>query len=133
MKRIWTIPSIPKTANSLRYRHWRIVHNETKRWRRLILAVCRSAPLLSIHKIGKVKLKVTVYRGRKQDKDNQYSSVKPILDALCQHEWLVDDNEKFLELEVAEVAIRGKANYKTVIEWESEGLDENMEGLRPPS
>jgi Holliday junction resolvase RusA-like endonuclease len=71
---------------------------------------------------GKVRVKITVYRGKEQDPDNAVASVKPILDALVEAGWLRDDTSEWLVLEVEEVKGTKKKDRRTVIELE-DGLE----------
>jgi Holliday junction resolvase RusA-like endonuclease len=92
------------------------LHKDNKSWDRWV-AFRFGNPACSEPQ-GKVKVKITVYRGDDQDIDNMVASVKPILDALVSAGWLRDDSKEWLELEVAEVKGTKRKDRRTVIELE---------------
>lgn len=119
MKR-WEIRRVPLTNNQVRRLlfgpRWGAVGADTKAWNVAIRATCG----LPLHGTVQGKHRVTIHvtRAKKQDPDNAFASVKPILDGLRRNGWLVDDTTEFLELHVEETATRDKALHGTVIEWE---------------
>ena len=114
MKRTWTFPDIPITNNRLLRMHWAARNRDAKKWKAYVRLRC-GVPDYSEPQ-GKCRVKITVYRGRKQDKDNWYGSVKPLVDALVSNGWLRDDSTKWLDLHVEEFASRRP--YWTEVELE---------------
>jgi hypothetical protein len=103
-----------------------VKHRYAKRWRDWILIAAKCPQFNVLRDLGKVKLTITVTRGRQQDKDNMYASVKPVVDAIKYRGWLVDDSPKWLDLEVREIARRDQGLYKTVIEWDGQVFGETQ-------
>jgi len=117
----WVFPIVPKIAN--RSKHWRTRHGERRRWGKAML-VLRPGPFMAMRagelvRIRKVRLTIEVWRWNKQDPDNAVASLKPLLDALKQHGWLVDDSETWLEFTLTEHITRARGARRTVITWEA--------------
>ena len=72
---------------------------------------------------GKAQLLIQVHRSRFQDKDNMYGSVKPIVDAIKKLGWIVDDDNKHLDLKVEEIKSKRK-DQRTEIFLEGELKDD---------
>jgi hypothetical protein len=64
-----------------------------------------------------VRVEIVVYRRMRQDPDNAYASVKPLLDELVRAGWLEDDSADFLSLKVSECVEARKAAERTVVRW----------------
>ena len=110
----WTIPRVPRSANRLLRSCWQSVRRDRRSWSRHVSAVCgtrRRRPKRKIH------VAIIVYRQRRQDPDNAYASVKPLLDALVEAGWLADDSSEYLSLDVREVEERDRAKQRTVVKW----------------
>tara|TARA_Y100001963_G_scaffold6077_1_gene7833 strand:+ start:3109 stop:3414 length:306 start_codon:yes stop_codon:yes gene_type:complete len=95
-------------------RHWRVKQREHQRWREIVTVVC-GRPKKRVE--GRVALQVTMMRWNRQDKDNRYASVKPLVDAFKNLGWCVDDSDKWLDLSVSEVVERDKSQQGTIVEW----------------
>ena len=111
-----TIPQIPKTNNASLRSHWGARQRETTRWRRLVRTCCGTPGYGMVQ--GRQRVTITVHRGRRQDKDNAYGSVKPIVDGLKRAGWVVDDAPEWIDLRVQEEVERDRRKRRTVIEVE---------------
>lgn len=126
-ERSWVFDRVPMAANRLN-RHWRTRYQEKKAWSTYIRALARRGPFAPA--IGKqpgcaarVRLGVIVHRSRPQDRDNQFASLKPFLDALKGAGWLVDDSPRWLDLHVWEKkSRRDEARTEVVWELDTRGL-----------
>jgi len=120
MHKTITIPTIPITHNELlrqayRASGWRPNAVQREKWRKRIRTVA-GLPRYDEPQ-GKVRVTITVYRGRRQDPDNVGGSLKPVLDALKDCGWIVDDSPKWIDLVAVERTAK-KAERRTVIELE---------------
>ena len=111
----WTFQRVPLTLNQLLRTHWRARSRDLEDWKWQILSVAGNRHRLA--KKSRVRLKILVFRGRLQDPDNRYGSVKHLVDALVRLGWLVDDSDFWLQLEVVEIVDR-KAQ-RTEVTWEA--------------
>lgn len=110
----FVIPEVPVSANTLAYRHWRKRHAEAKRWSNLVLYGC------SVAKVKKPKapippcrLRITMWRKKRQDLDNAYASTKHLIDALRRQRLIRDDDpDSLVDLHVEE---RVSKDQKTAI------------------
>ena len=109
--RTWTFPRVPVTLNRFVRLHWAARHRDLKSWKTWVLATCGKELIVE----KRVKLKIAVYRKRRQDHDNARDSVKNLVDALSALGWLHNDSPKWLDLEVTEEL--GKPE-RTEVEWE---------------
>lgn len=117
----WTFPRVPITLNRLVKGHWRVKHGERVRWGKEVLAI----PKGPWHKDDwrrhwspahhRARLRITMHRWSLQDPGNREGSVKPLVDALVSRGWLMDDSDKWLELEVREEVERKRQ--RTEVEW----------------
>jgi hypothetical protein len=113
----WTIPSIPKTHNSIVGKHWKAAYGQKARWRKLIKTVCGERTVTKIYD-DKCRVTIDVYRHTRQDVDNAWASCKPIFDALVRYGWLADDTPEMLESSVTEHVESDKKKQRTEITWE---------------
>ncbi len=102
---------MPVTLNRLLRLHWQGKRRDIKSWKLWVLATCGKELIVE----KRVRLKITVYRKRRQDPDNAAGSVKNLVDALNALGWLHNDSPKWLDLEVTEEL--GKPE-RTEVEWE---------------
>lgn len=87
------------TGNGALRAHWRERQRERDAWRLLVLSVCGRGQVAVSER---AEVSITLRPRRRQDPDNAYASVKPILDSLVHWGWLYDDCEAFLELQVSQ-------------------------------
>jgi len=110
----WRIPHIPITRNQRDRLHYHAKAREVSLWRNRVLCfVGRRAHPYD----GRARVRIAVYRPRRQDYDNAVGSVKDILDGLQHHGWIKDDHVKWLDLDVIEHPLAGSKE-RTIIEWE---------------
>ena len=103
--------------NQLLRTHWAARGRDLESWKFHILGEAGSRNKLA--KRSRVRLRIVVYRGRRQDPDNAVGSVKPLVDALNRMGWMVDDTLEWLKLEVVELIDR--KNQRTEVHWEALG------------
>ena len=129
--RSWTFPRVPKSANRMLRAHWGVRRRDRWNWRKHVRAVCGKPP----EKMrGRVRLDIVVSRRRRQDPDNAYASVKPLLDVLVREGWLEDDSPECLSLEVTECTERRSGRQRTEVGWsrvdKEDGVFEPCRGCR---
>ena len=111
----WTFQRVPLTLNQLLRTHWAARGRDLESWKYHVLAAAGNRHRLA--KRGRVRLRIVVYRAKRQDPDNAFGSVKHLVDALNRLGWLVDDTLEWLELEVVEIVDR--KNQRTEVHWEA--------------
>tara|TARA_R110002020_G_scaffold145643_2_gene319869 strand:- start:85 stop:378 length:294 start_codon:yes stop_codon:yes gene_type:complete len=93
--------------------HWAARRKDGRDWHRAIGAICGNgnAP-------GRIELEITVHRVRLQDPDNAVASLKPVIDALNRHGWMVDDDCAGVNLVAYQEKCK-KADQRTEITWKT--------------
>lgn len=99
-----TIDRVPLPLNRLLRAHWTARRRERQAWYLALFAAVGRAPRGRPRRRARVR--VTVRRRRRQDPDNAAGSVKPLLDALKNLGWIVDDSPRWIELVVTEETCR---------------------------
>jgi hypothetical protein len=94
--------------------HWAARRRDRESWRAHVRRACGRR---RTRVRGRVRLEISVHRRARQDPDNAYASVKPLLDALVHVGWLEDDSAELLTLEVTEHEEPQKAAERTVVRW----------------
>jgi len=112
-QKTWVFDRVPLTLNQLLRSHWAKRGRDLESWKYHVLAGAGNRHKLA--KRGRIRLRIVVYRAKRQDKDNRYGSVKHLVDALTSVGWLVDDSTYWLDLEVEEVVDR--KNQRTQVTW----------------
>jgi hypothetical protein len=104
------IGDIPKPPNRRRGEHWSKTSKYAKYWKALVRASFDNG-----HKPQTRRCKVTISQMRKRllDRDNLFSSCKPITDALTFWKLIKDDSEKWIDLDCRQVV--GKEKITIVI------------------
>ena len=111
----WFFPRVPLTQNQRERVGWRALSSNKKRWSELVGLIAKHNPNPPPER---VLLTITIKRPRRQDPGNREGSVKPLVDAINQHGWLVDDDDKHLELIVHEVSGGTKSKHGAYVDWE---------------
>lgn len=83
-------------------RHWAVRAKITKEFKNEAWATAKEAKL---KKREKANIKITYYTCYPRDRDNAYTSVKPILDGLILAGVAKDDSEEYIELKVRSVKV----------------------------
>ena len=94
-----TIQDVPVSGNKLLRMHWAVRSKYNQYWQTLVRSQINNG-----HRAPKTKMKVQIsqMRKRKLDKDNLYSSVKPLVDALKYWKLIRDDSPDWIELDVVQ-------------------------------
>lgn len=100
-----TLPLPPNRANARE--HWRVTHAKKKRYYEgvelLLLALRTPRP-----PVARITLTATLYVWSKMDLDNLVSRLKFPIDCLVRYGLLVDDSEKWLDLQMPKQVIDRK-------------------------
>ena len=110
------IPEATPSLNEWERMHWAKRRREKLRWQMFIGAEARKVKLPKA--TGKRNVLIIRIGARTLDKDNLYGGFKPVLDALKDSGYLVDDRPEFCELDGAQDVCRARP--RTVIEIEVE-------------
>ena len=106
-----TLPLPPNRANARE--HWRVTHRKkTNYYGRAVLTLLAQRPSLPPVRLT---LTATLYVWAKSDPDNLMARLKWPIDCLVNYGLLVDDNEKWLDLQMPTQVIDRK-NQRVVIE-----------------
>ena len=112
-----TLPLVPPSLNKLRKMHFQSYKRLRDDWQRHIFLLTLKTDIRALRaKVdlkSRMKVKITVEHMRKFDYDNLVGGCKPLLDSLKRLDFIVDDSEEWLVLEVKQE--KGQAN-QTVIE-----------------
>lgn len=99
------------TNNKSLRMHWAARRKDSRDWHRAIGAICGNG---NAH--GQIRLEIVVFRVRLQDPDNAVASLKPVIDALNRHGWMVDDDCAGVDLGARQEKCK-KADERTEITW----------------
>ncbi len=99
-----TLPLPPNRANARE--HWRVTHRKKKAYyAKTVLALLAQRPDLPQ---VRMTLTATLYVWSKSDPDNATSRLKWAIDSLVDFGLLVDDNEKWLDLQMPKQVVDRK-------------------------
>lgn len=104
------IKQLPDLPNKTLYRHWRVRHKNTVKWKKLIFHECEDAGILNLN-LEKAKITLERHSNREPDFDGIVMSFKPVLDGLVEAGVIVDDKSKVI----------GQPSYKWVKRPSSSG------------
>ena len=112
------VPVSPNGNNGLLRMHWTRRRKYFQKWQHLIRAEITYSP----EKPEKKKQRVHILQFRKQllDKDNLYSSCKPLLDAACNLNLLYGDSTEWIDLEVNQQISRTQWTIITIMDISKE-------------
>lgn len=107
-----SLNKIPITHNCFLRLHWSKRAKDKEEWKFLLLPHYK---IRNIVEGKKIELTIIIYRHRIQDPDNRVASLKNLIDALKEMRFLVDDNDKWLVLNLPQ-EIKSKIE-ETVVEF----------------
>lgn len=84
------------TINAIGRKHWTVKANEAKRWRQIIVLMCRQLNICDLN-LAKAELILTRYSSSEPDFDNLASSFKHVIDGLVEARVIIDDKPSVLK------------------------------------
>ncbi|KKL26223.1 hypothetical protein LCGC14_2397440 [marine sediment metagenome] len=111
MKLILPLP--PNRANARE--HWRVTHRKKQEYYDMAAFALLGKDWTSGMRGNRVRLSATLFLWVKMDRDNLVARLKWPIDCLVRHDLLVDDNEKWLDLQMPKQAVDRK-NMRVEIE-----------------
>lgn len=107
-----TLDKIPISNNKFLRMHWAKRHLDKIEWSNLLLPHYR---IRNAVRGNKIELTIVVYRVKLQDPDNAVACLKPLIDALKEMNFLVDDNNEWLILKSSQEQVKSSSHARTVI------------------